>query len=176
MGDEVRHTQRGNNNAYCQDNETSWFDWTLVAKHTDVNRFVTLLIERRLRRSTEHERRRVSLNQLISEANKEWHGTRLHQPDWGPWSRSLALSVEVRKQQLRFHLIMNAYWEPLDFELPSPDKGEGQSWRRWIDTALESPHDIVPWQQAVAVPGQTYRAEARSVVALLTGAESRAND
>jgi isoamylase len=176
MGDEVRHTQRGNNNAYCQDNETSWFDWTLVAKHADVNRFVTLLIERRLRRSTEHERRRVSLNQLISEANKEWHGTRLHQPDWGPWSRSLALSVEVRKQQLRFHLIMNAYWEPLDFELPSPDKGEGKPWRRWIDTALDSPHDIVPWQQAVAVPGQTYRAEGRSMVVLLTGAGSMSND
>ncbi len=48
MGDEVRRTQRGNNNAYCQDNEISWFDWTLVAKHADVHRFVTLLIARRL--------------------------------------------------------------------------------------------------------------------------------
>ena len=48
MGDEVRHTQRGNNNAYCQDNEISWFDWTLVAKHADVHRFVTLLTARRL--------------------------------------------------------------------------------------------------------------------------------
>ena len=41
MGDEVRRTQGGNNNAYCQDNETSWFDWTLLAKHADVHRFVT---------------------------------------------------------------------------------------------------------------------------------------
>ena len=46
MGDEVRRTQHGNNNAYCQDNETSWLDWTLVAKHADVRRFATLLIRR----------------------------------------------------------------------------------------------------------------------------------
>ena len=46
MGDEVRRTQNGNNNAYCQDNETSWFDWTLLDKHADVRRFVSLLIER----------------------------------------------------------------------------------------------------------------------------------
>ena len=65
MGDEVRRTQRGNNNAYCQDNETSWFDWTLLSRHADVHRFVRLLIARRLMRDVEHERRRVSLNQLL---------------------------------------------------------------------------------------------------------------
>ena len=62
MGDEVRHTQHGNNNAYCQDNELSWFDWTLVEKHADVHRFVKLLIARRLLRDGEHERNRVSLD------------------------------------------------------------------------------------------------------------------
>ena len=66
MGDEVRRTQRGNNNAYCQDNETSWFDWTLVEKHADVHRFVKLLIARRLLRDVEHERQRVSLNRAAS--------------------------------------------------------------------------------------------------------------
>jgi isoamylase len=40
MGDEVRRSQNGNNNAYCQDNETSWFDWTLVTKHSELHRFV----------------------------------------------------------------------------------------------------------------------------------------
>ena len=64
MGDEVRRTQRGNNNAYCQDNEISWFDWTLLEKHADVHRFVRLLIARRLLRDMERERQRVSLNQL----------------------------------------------------------------------------------------------------------------
>src|SRR6185503_9329232 len=48
MGDEVRRTQRGNNNAYCHDDETSWFDWTLLEKHADVHRFVRLLCGRRM--------------------------------------------------------------------------------------------------------------------------------
>jgi isoamylase len=169
MGDEVRHTQRGNNNAYCQDNDTSWFDWALLAKHADVHRFARLLIARRLQRDLEHERRRMSLNLFLRDAQRAWHGVKLNQPDWGPWSRSLALSAEIRKEKLRFHLILNAYWEPLDFELPPGDDAKGHSWHRWIDTALDSPHDIVPWQETVPVLGQTYRAEARSVVVLFTG-------
>src|SRR5437762_5636314 len=68
MGDEVRHTQAGNNNAYCQDNEISWFDWTRVAKHADVHRFVKLLIERRLLRDMEHERHRLSLTTLLEQS------------------------------------------------------------------------------------------------------------
>src|SRR5262249_37870169 len=74
MGDEARRTQLGNNNAYCQDNEISWLDWALLGKHADVHRFVTLLNARRLLRDVEHERRRVSLNQLIRQASTMWHG------------------------------------------------------------------------------------------------------
>ena len=66
MGDEVRRTQRGNNNAYCQDNEISWFDWSLLEKHADVHRFVSLLTARRLLRDVEHERQRVSLTTLLA--------------------------------------------------------------------------------------------------------------
>jgi glycogen operon protein len=166
MGDEVRHTQGGNNNAYCQDNEISWFDWTRLQKHADVHRFLKLLTARRLLRGTEHERQRTSLNRLIQEANKTWHGVRLNQPDWSDHSRSVAFTAEIRKEKLLFHLILNAHCEPLDFELPPLAKSAGNSWRRWIDTALASPDDIVPWEQAPAVPGLIYRAEARSVVAL----------
>jgi pullulanase/glycogen debranching enzyme len=42
MGDQVRRAQRGNNNAYCQDNEISWFDWSLLEKHRDIHRFVKI--------------------------------------------------------------------------------------------------------------------------------------
>jgi isoamylase len=164
MGDEVRRTQGGNNNAYCQDNETSWFDWTLLKKHADVHRFLKLLTARRLLRGTEHERQRMSLNQLIQAANKAWHGPRLNEPDWSDHSRSVALTVEIRQQKLLVHLILNAYWEPLDFQLPPASKGK--HWCRWIDTAQQTPNDIVPWETAQTVPGVTYRVEARSVVAL----------
>jgi glycogen operon protein len=166
MGDEVRRTQGGNNNAYCQDNETSWFDWTLLEQHADVHRFVKLLIARRLLRDAEHERQRVSLNRLVREANIVWHGVRLNQPDWGDHSLSVAFTVEIRPDRLLFHMILNAYKEPLDFELPPVGNGGAPPWRRWIDTAQPTPNDIVPWGEGPTVPGLTYRAEARSVVVL----------
>jgi len=168
MGDEVRRTQHGNNNAYCQDNETSWLDWALASRHADVHRFVRLLIARRLMRDVEHERRRVSLNQLLRDSKHSWHGVKREQPDWSPWSRSLAFSAELPVQGLRFHLIVNAYWEPLDFELPLLSD-TSETWRRWIDTALEPPEEIVEWQAAPPVHGQTYQAGARSVVVLVAG-------
>jgi glycogen operon protein len=163
MGDEVRHTQRGNNNAYCQDNEISWFDWTLVKKHADVHRFVTLLSARRLLRDVEREQERISLNTLLRQANEAWHGVRLHQPDWGDYSYAVALGAELRRQGLLFHLILNAYWEPLDFELPPLESG---TWQRWLDTSLDSPDDIVPWEKAPRLKDNTYRVADRSVVIL----------
>jgi len=166
MGDEVRQTQHGNNNAYCQDNETSWFDWTLLKKHADLHRFVTLLNARRMLRDMEHERGRLSLNQMIRQANKAWHGVKLNQPDWSSHSHCLAFSVEIAKEKMLIHMILNAYWEPLDFELPPAGGKTGNQWRRWIDTSLDSPNDIVEWQASPAVPGVTYRAEARSAVVL----------
>ena len=166
MGDEARRTQRGNNNAYCQDNETSWFDWTLVTKHADVHRFVTLLAARRLLRSAEPERQRESLSQLLREAKTVWHGVKLNRPDWSPSSHSLALTIEADRDRLLFYSIRNAYWEPLDFDLPPLDPEYGPFWRRWIDTSLDAPNDIAEWQQAPAVPSSTYRAAAHSVVVL----------
>jgi isoamylase len=166
MGDEVRRTQRGNNNAYCHDDETNWFDWTLLAKHADMHRFVTLLNARRAMRDVEHERQRMSLTQLIEQANKAWHGVKLGLPDWSPYSHSVAFSAELRKERTLFYMILNAYREPLHFELPPLHNGGDNSWRRWIDTALDSPLDIAPWQAAPSIPGCTYRAEAHSVVVL----------
>ena len=166
MGDEVRHTQGGNNNAYCQDNETSWFDWTLLKKHAELHRFLKLLIARRLGRGTDHEHRRLSLSRLIQEATKAWHGVRLNQPDWSDHSRSVAFSAEIRKEKLLFYMALNAHWEALDFELPPAGKNGRAKWHRWVDTAQETPNDIVPWEKAPTLPGRTYRVEARSVVVL----------
>jgi len=171
MGDEVRRTQRGNNNAYCLDNEVSWFDWTLPAKHADVHRFVKLLNAQRLLRDMEHERQRMSLTQLIQQAAKAWHGVKLNQPDWSPDSHSIAVTVELKRDGLLVHFILNAYWEPLEFELPLR---QGEPWRRWIDTALDSPQDIASWQKAAVVVGSVYRAEARSVVVLFATVEAGA--
>jgi glycogen operon protein len=143
-------------------------------KHADVHRFVTLLTARRALRGAEHERQRLSLNQLIRQAKHAWHGVKLNQPDWSPSSRSVAFTAEVRNEKLLLHLILNAYWEPLDFELPPAGNGAGNPWRRWIDTALDSPQDIVSWRTAPPVSGDRYRVGPRSVVVLFAGGETGA--
>jgi glycogen operon protein len=165
MGDEVRRTQRGNNNAYCQDNDASWFDWNLLCKHADVLRFVKLLIQRRLMRDVEHEQRRASLRQVLSETKPAWHGVKPNQPDWSPYSHSVAIGAEVKNEAVSAHIILNAFWEPLDFELPA--LSGGKPWRRWIDTALEPPHEICEWNGEQLVPEGKYRVGARSVVVLI---------
>jgi glycogen operon protein len=92
---------------------------------------------------------------------------KLGQPDWSDESHSLALAGGLRQEEGLFaYVILNAYWEPLAFELPPAGEGGAGSWRRWIDTSLETPQDIVPWQEAPTVPGPAYEVGARSVVVL----------
>ena len=94
---------------------------------------------------------------------------KLGEPDWGDHSHSLALCADLRgDDELLVYLILNAYWEALDFELPPA--GGGSGWRRFIDTSLASPADVVPWESAPAVSTPRYRAGARSVVVLFSGA------
>jgi glycogen operon protein len=169
MGDEVRRSQLGNNNAYCQDNQASWLDWSLLEKHADLRRFLRLLIDRRRLRSPDAKQHRLSLNQLLTRGAKTWHGVKLGQPDWSSSSHSIALTVQFPNETVMTHLIFNAYWEPLPFELPDGSRGP---WRRWIDTTLDAPHDIVPWREAPEVSGFTYLAGPRSVIALHTPASA----
>ena len=169
MGDEVRRTQGGNNNAYCQDNETSWFDWTLLAKRADVHRFVSLLNACRVLRDVEYERQRVVLNEVLRQADITWHGVELNRPDWGP-SRTASRSRRRRTaDRVSFHAIVNAYWEPLEFALPPISDGGRASMAPLDRHFLASPDDIVEWERAPVVRGHTYRAEPRSVVVLFAG-------
>jgi isoamylase len=167
MGDEVRRTQKGNNNAYCRDDEGNWLDWKLLDRHREVHRFVQLLCARRLLRDVEHERQRTSLTQLIAQASKAWNGVKLGHPDWSAQSHSVALTTDLKNEQIQVHIILNAYWEALTFELPPLARlaGEG-GWRRYIDTSLDPPHDIVDWQSCPLVPESKYTVAERSVVVL----------
>jgi isoamylase len=168
MGDEVRRTQRGNNNAYCQDNEISWFDWRLVEQHADIHRFVTLLNAYRRRRDLATVTGRVSLNQLLEQARIQWSGVDLNRPDWSDHSHSLAITLESARGRFLLHGIFNAYWEPLAFAIP-PQPTPEQQWRRCIDTALASPDDILPVEEAAIFSGTRYVAQPRSVVLFALG-------
>jgi glycogen operon protein len=165
MGDEVRRTQLGNNNAYCQDGEMSWFDWNLLERHADIYRFVRLLNAFREKRDVVTDGGRRSLDELLRRARIEWHGVRLNRPDWSEHSHALAFTFQSLRARYLLHGMLNAYWEPLTFELPVPS-GVRPAWRRCIDTALASPDDFRPWQEAPCVQESHYQVKDRSVVIL----------
>jgi glycogen operon protein len=108
----------------------------------------------------------LSLNELLRRAHIEWHGVALSQPDWSDQSHSIAFNLRSLSGRFLFHGMLNAYWEPLSFELPRVDAGHQHAWRRCIDTALDSPDDIRPWHAAPVVKEATYVAQPRSVVLL----------
>jgi glycogen operon protein len=119
-------------------------------------------------RETLPESLELSLNELLRRAEIDWHGVRLEQPDWSDESHSLACTVRPGRQYFPFwlHLIFNAYWQPLDFDLPAAPAAAVSGWQRWIDTALQSPEDIVDPDAAPLVSGTHYRVTPRSTAVL----------
>jgi len=171
MGDEVRRTQRGNNNAYCQDSDISWLDWSLLKRHGDIHRFVKALNAFHQRRDVVLEGSALSLNQLLRRARIEWHGVSLKRPDWSHHSHSLAFTLQSLRARFLLHAMLNAHWEPLTFELPPVPGARQQGWRRCIDTACDPPDDVCPWETAPLVSQATYVVQPRSVVLLALALE-----
>jgi glycogen operon protein len=121
----------------------------------------------RQRRDVRIEGSRLSLNELLRRARIEWHGVALHHPDWSDPSHSLAFTVRSLRSRFLLHGMLNAYWEPLTFELPPVPDARRQSWRRWIDTSLLPPDDIRPWEEAPSVSQATYVVPPRTSVFLV---------
>jgi glycogen operon protein len=163
MGDEVRRSQGGNNNAYCLDGEGSWLDWRLRERHAGLQRFVKGLAAFRLGPDIVGEP--VTLNQLLQWARIEWHGVQLGRPDWSDHSHSLAYTLGTPHWRFVLHAMFNAWREPLTFELP---RGEPYRWQRCVDTALPSPDDYRPLPEAPLVTEGTYRVAPRSCVVLVS--------
>ncbi len=145
MGDECGRTQGGNNNAYNQDNATSWFDWDRAAEFADLERFCAELVALRHRHPVL--------------AQPAWWGDAVRffgadgPPDGASGSRSFAWCVG------NLYVIANAWWEPLRWAIL--DAGP---WRRVVDTALPSPADIVP--AGIPLDALGYDVAPRSVVIL----------
>jgi glycogen operon protein len=166
MGDEVRRTQRGNNNAYCQDNETSWFDWALTETNHEMLRFWQKLIAFRKEHAS-LRRSRYFTGRVNARGLRDitWHGCSLDQPGFeDPDARSLAFTLAGSGDETDLHVLMNMYWEPLTFDLPQV---EGRSWARAVDTALPSPDDIADAGSETPVEGLSYTVTGRSVVVLV---------
>jgi glycogen operon protein len=174
MGDEVRRTQGGNNNAYCHDDPLAWFAWSDVERHADVHRFTRELIRLRQRLvPLFNDGTRVGLTDVLRDAAIEWSGVHAGEPDTSDASRSIALTS--RRPAGSIHLVFNAYWEALDFELP-PTGIDGVGWTRIVDTALPSPADIGADRGGTPWPDATYRVTPRSVVVLVARPAVAATD
>ena len=165
MGDEVRHTQKGNNNAYCQDNELSWFDWSLISKQKGMLRFVKKLIHFIQDLAIFREEEFLKINDYSEEPHLIWHGQYLGEPDWSRDSHTLAFSLCYPAKGEHLHIILNAYWQPLNFELPP--LGSGKHWHRIIDTALSAPDDFSDLPKAPKIQEDNYLVTARSAVVLM---------
>jgi glycogen operon protein len=166
-GDEVLRTQRGNNNGYCQDNELSWFDWTLPAREREMLRFTRGLIAFRKRHPC------LMKNRFLSGERKNgarlpdvsWHGARLNQPAWDdPDCQVLAFTLgAIADGEEDLHVMLNMSEDFVEMELPAIPKGR---WHRALDTWLGSPQDLLEPAEQPIVTKARYRVAPRSVVVL----------
>ncbi len=173
-GDEFLRTQRGNNNAYCQDNEISWFNWHMAAEHEDIRRFVVKAIA--LTRQYPILQRRKFL--LGTDLNSDqvpdirWLGKNLDSPEWNNLrAHTLCYQLDGSEEPSEagaylLFLIFNAAPEAQSIRLPEP--AGGRRWRRIIDTSLPLGQDLMdPGGEVVIDPRDFYIANGRSTVVLL---------
>ena len=172
-GDEFARTQGGNNNAYCQDNAISWFDWDLVKKNDDLVEFVRKTIAF-VRRFPILQRRKFALGEDLDAdhiPDLSWFGTN----GGPPWNDSEArtlceqLDASTERGELtgeRLFFIYNANFSTAWVNLPPLENGA--RWYRAIDTSLEAGVDFADDGKEIALdPGDHYCANARSTVVLI---------
>ncbi len=173
-GDEFLRTQRGNNNAYCQDNEISWFDWEAAARHADMQTFVRKAIAL-TRRFPILQRRSFLLGKDLDAdriPDVSWFGADLGPPRWlDPELRTLCYQLDGGEEPTSgrdylLFVILNAHWEPQTILLPK--SRTGSRWLRVVDTSLPAGEDFAaPGREVPIDPPDRYLASGRSTVLLL---------
>ena len=141
-GDEMRRTQQGNNNAYCQDNEISWYDWTLAQKNQGLIRFVSQLIK--LRKAHEVFRRISFFRDDYEKGGIPeitWYNPSAKVPDWQKTGRFLAFKLSGLAVDKDFYVATNM--DIYDLTVTLPALSGNKKWYRIADTSFESPEDIL---------------------------------
>ena len=161
-GDEARRTQRGNNNAYCQDDETSWVDWSLGERHRELVRFAGQLFA--FRRVHAVLRREA----FYSDQDIQWFDPGGRSPDWlDPSQKSLACWVHGQEGP-DLYLMFNAATDPASFVLP--ELAHSERWRLAIDTAQPALADFdAAEREACVVNGTLCAVGSRSSAILVAG-------
>ncbi|MCL2128681.1 MAG: glycogen debranching enzyme, partial [Treponema sp.] len=175
-GDEIGRTQKGNNNAYCQDNEISWYDWSLAAKNGELFHFTKEMISFRLKhpgfmRPEFYTGREGSYN-AIPDIN--WYNEKGVSPDWDHIGPGLALQINGRRADVLrdkddndFFIMFNSGTELIIFSIPPA--AERKHWYRVVDTGMNPPNDIMGAgkEEALMLPNK-YKMKARSMAILIS--------
>jgi glycogen operon protein len=175
-GDEMGRTQRGNNNAYCQDNEISWYDWSLIEKNASIYRFAKEIIAFRLRhhgfmRPEFYTGRDGNYNAI---PDISWYTEKGEAPQWDKLNYCLALRMDGSKADILadrddndFFIMFNASLKQAVFRIA--DAPEGKVWVRAVDTGLPSPEDILsPGSEKPLPSPEAYTIAARSMAVLIS--------
>jgi glycogen operon protein len=163
-GDEFRRTQRGNNNPYCQDNETSWVDWSLAERHRNLVGFARQAFA--FRRTHEVLRREA----FYSDRDIQWFDPLGRSPDWLDASQKRLACLIRGREQPDLYLMFNPDTGPASFVLP--DLPRSSHWRLAIDTAGPSSGDSdAEGREAEVVTGPVYAVGSRSSAILVAASE-----
>jgi len=160
-GDEFRRTQRGNNNAYCQDNEVSWFDWRRLEEHKEIHRFTRGMIA--FRRAHPVLRK----ESFYTDADIKWFGANGATPDWADQRQKSFACLVSGEPDPDLFLMFNAGGRPIDFSIPALPPGK--AWRFAVDTSRTAPDDLFDaGKEPLVQSGVAFRLEARSSAILIT--------
>jgi isoamylase len=168
-GDEFRRTQRGNNNAYCQDNEVSWFDWSLLEPHKEIHRFARGMIA--FRRTHPVLRRET----FYTDEDIKWFAPNGASPDWADQRQKSFACLILGRTEPDLFLLFNADTRSVDFSIPALPACK--IWRLAVDTSRTAPEDIFDPGKEPSLQGQIgHRLEARSSAILLTDSSEVLHD
>jgi glycogen operon protein len=175
-GDEFRRTQGGNNNAYCQDNETSWFDWRLLGIHADLRRFAKCIVAFRMRHPAFRRPEFFTGQDADFNATPDitWFDEEGKSPDWATIDAHIAARIDGSKADILadrddndFYLIFNAKDASAVFKIgPAP---LARRWHRVVDSSLPAPEDFIEeGEEPILVPQDEYAVAPRSFVLLIS--------
>jgi glycogen operon protein len=160
-GDEFRRTQGGNNNAYCQDNEVSWFDWSMIEKHKEIQRFTRGMIAfRRAHPVLQNET-------FYTDEDIKWFGPSGAKPDWSDQRQKSLACLILGQTEPDLFILFNADTRSVDFYLPALPAGK--IWRLAVDTSRSAPDDLFDSGKEPSLQGQIgFRLEPRSSAIFLS--------